>query len=267
MVEHTRAHLRLEQVEVAAKRYPLSLGTLTVPTKLGGDAETLPLLIHFHGADWISDLAAASVDSASLSVNRGSGSAEYAEPFRDAERFRALLAEAETATGVRFPEVTLSGWSAGCGSIREILKSPGNDVRIKRVILVDGIHSGYPTGAPGPLESEIDPAPLASLLRFARLATTGKKTVIVTHSEIFPGTYASTTETADWMLRKLELPRRAILKWGPMGTQQLSECRRGSFYLAGFAGNSAPDHIDQLHALPELLLWPPGDEAQTRPEK
>jgi hypothetical protein len=35
--------------------------------------------------------------------------------------------------------------------------------------------------------------------------------------------------------------------------QQLSEVRAGQFELLGFAGNSAPDHIDQLHAMPELL--------------
>ena len=40
-----------------------------------------------------------------------------------------------------------------------------------------------------------------------------------------------------------------------MGTQQLSEVRQGKFLLAGYAGNSAPDHVDQLHALPEFWNW------------
>jgi hypothetical protein len=35
--------------------------------------------------------------------------------------------------------------------------------------------------------------------------------------------------------------------------QQLSEVRAGRFEVMGFAGNSAPDHVDQLHAMPELL--------------
>jgi hypothetical protein len=35
--------------------------------------------------------------------------------------------------------------------------------------------------------------------------------------------------------------------------QQLSEVRAGRFELLGFAGNSGPDHIDHLHAMPELL--------------
>jgi hypothetical protein len=40
-----------------------------------------------------------------------------------------------------------------------------------------------------------------------------------------------------------------------MGTQQLSEVRAGRFVLIGYAGNSAPDHIDEFHSLPEYLKW------------
>jgi hypothetical protein len=89
----------------------------------------------------------------------------------------------------------------------------------------------------------------------ARDAITGKKRAIVTHSEIFPGTFASTTETADYLLGQLKIARRPVLKWGPMGLQQLSESRAGKFLLLGYAGNSAPDHVDQLHSLPEYLKW------------
>jgi hypothetical protein len=81
----------------------------------------------------------------------------------------------------------------------------------------------------------------------------GEKRFVVTHSEIFPGTFASTTETADWLLSALGLHRTAVLRWGPRGMQQLSEAHAGRFELLGFAGNSAPDHVDQLHAMPEFL--------------
>ena len=40
-----------------------------------------------------------------------------------------------------------------------------------------------------------------------------------------------------------------------MGTQQLSEVRQGKLLVIGYAGNSAPDHVDQLHSLPEYLKW------------
>jgi hypothetical protein len=37
--------------------------------------------------------------------------------------------------------------------------------------------------------------------------------------------------------------------------QQLSEARSGKLLLIGYAGNSAPDHVDQLHSLPEYLRY------------
>jgi hypothetical protein len=51
----------------------------------------------------------------------------------------------------------------------------------------------------------------------------------------------------------LGLKLKAVLKWGPGGMQQLSEARAGRFQLLGYAGNSAPDHVDQLQALPDFL--------------
>jgi hypothetical protein len=81
----------------------------------------------------------------------------------------------------------------------------------------------------------------------------GDKRFVVTHSEIFPGTFASTTETADHLLAALGLQRTPVLRWGPHGMQQLSEVRAGRFTLLGFAGNSAPDHIDHLQGMAEFL--------------
>jgi hypothetical protein len=123
------------------------------------------------------------------------------------------------------------------------------------VLMIDGIHTSYVEGKPGPLESKIDTEALKPIAEFAKEAMAGRKGLLITHSEIFPGTFASTTETSDWLLRELDVQRRAILEWGPIKTQMLSDARKGAFRVVGFAGNSAPDHVDQLHALPELLDW------------
>jgi hypothetical protein len=40
-----------------------------------------------------------------------------------------------------------------------------------------------------------------------------------------------------------------------MGMQQLSEASHGKFLVLGFAGDSAPDHVDQLNSLPVWLKW------------
>jgi hypothetical protein len=236
------------------RREKLALGTLFLPAGMK-TADGATILFFFHGGAWLPEIAAARNKVAVAGVQAGSGSATYARLFDDPARFPALLREAESKAGVRFGHVLLGGWSAGCGAIRQILKAPGAYARVDGALMIDGIHAGYVEGKPGPLESKIAGEDLEIWQQFARDAMAGRKRAIVTHSEIFPGTYASTTETADYLLQHLHLARRPVLKWGPMGLQQLSEARAGKFLLIGYAGNSAPDHVDQLHSLPVYLKW------------
>jgi hypothetical protein len=216
---------------------------------------TAPLLIFFHGGKWLPEVAAARDRTAVISIQIGAGSGVYVRAFSDPRTFDNLLREAEQKAGMKLTPLTLGGWSAGCGAIREILKSPAAYARVERVLAIDGIHTDYAEGTPGPLESKIGTENLDGWVRLARDAIAGKKRFIVTHSEIFPGTFASTTETADYLLAELGLKRRPVVRWGPMRTQVLSEARAGRFRLVGFAGNTAPDHVDQLHSLPEYLKW------------
>jgi hypothetical protein len=77
----------------------------------------------------------------------------------------------------------------------------------------------------------------------------------VTHSEKFPGTFAS--HHGDH-LQSAGATRPAPQggafdgdPWAPSKAQAM--CRRAAFASSGFAGNSAPDHVDQLHSLAEYL--------------
>jgi pimeloyl-ACP methyl ester carboxylesterase len=246
MVEHTRAHPRLKEESPPGRREKLELGTLFVPAEFSGT-----VLFFFHGGTWLPEVAAARNHMAVVSVQAGSGSGTYAKLFENPDRFLALLKEVETK--VAFNRVLLGGWSAGCGAVRQILRSPSSSDRVAGVVLIDGIHTDYSDGKPGPLESKIGTENLDVWAQIGRDAIAGKKRVVITHSEIFPGTFASTTETADYLLKLLGVTRTAVLKWGPMGTQQLSEAQSGRFLLMGFAGNTAPDHVDQLHSLPDYL--------------
>jgi hypothetical protein len=255
MVEHTREHPRLEKSSPAGRREKLSTGTLFIPAHLQG-RKRVPLFVHFHGGDWLPEVAAARDGHwAVISVQVGVGSSVYARQFSGGTMFGQILKEASEKTGVVFEPLALTAWSAGHGAIREILQVPEYYARVQSVLLIDGFHTGYVGGKPGPLESALDPDHLEVFLKFARDAVAGRKKMIVTHSEIFPGTFASTTETTDWLIAQLGLKRRAVLRWGPMKTQQLSEVRKGRFLLLGYAGNSAPDHVDQFHSLPEYLKW------------
>jgi hypothetical protein len=254
MVETTRPHPRLPRRTPEGRREKLSIGTLYVPEALKPGAK-LPLFVHFHGGTWLPEVAAEQARSAVLTVQLGAGSAAYGKPFADPEMFARLLQEGETRLACRFESVGLTAWSAGYGAVRAILRERRHYQRVRFAVLLDGLHAGYVDGKPGPQRSRLVADDLAIFVQFARDAAAGKKQFVVVHSEIFPGTFASTTETADYLLEQLGLKRQAVLRWGPLQTQQLSEVRQGKFHVAGYAGNSAPDHVDLLYALPEFLKW------------
>ena len=266
MVEATRAHERLAATKLAGAVRSF-VGPADKPVDLfvpdrarTGDA--FDLVIHFHGAAWLPEQAVAGLgrNTVAAVLNLGTGSGAYDRAFADPAVFDSLLAvvtrEVSAATGraARIGRVTLVGFSAGHGAVRAILREPRHFTRIDAVLLLDGMHTSYlPEGTPLASGGTLDTTNLVAFASFARAAVRGEKRFLVTHSEIFPGTFASTTETADWLVRALGLRGTPVVRWGPRGMQQLSEVRAGRFEVLGFAGNSAPDHIDQLHAMPELL--------------
>lgn len=253
MVEHTREHPRLAHQEPVGRRTELAAGKLFVPRNWRRASKT-PLLLHFHGAGWVAELAGQAKRIPVVSFELGEGSRRYGAPFReDPALFGNVVSAVEKQLGARADPVILSSWSAGYGSIREILRTPDGYARVARVLAIDSIHAGYANGAPGPGEPALTQEDLAEFQRFAADAVKRRKTLWIAHSEIFPGTFASTTEVSDYLLSGLEIRRRAVLRWGPMKTQILSDTVKGHLRVIGFAGNAAPDHVDQLHALPQLL--------------
>ncbi len=266
MAESTRAHERLTQKQLGGTSRTFT-GPAGRPVEiLIPDATrkraTFDLVIHFHGAAWVAQQATSGLKGSPVTavLNLGSGSGVYDRSFRDPLAFDSLLAgitREVSEVAVRpmpIGQLTLVGFSAGHGAIRAILLAPRHFATVNAVLLIDGMHTSYiPEGKVLAEQGVLDTTNLVAFTEFARAATRGDKRFLVTHSEIFPGTFASTTETADWILNTLGLRRKAVLRWGPRGMQQLSEVRTGRFALLGFAGNSAPDHIDQLHAMPELL--------------
>ncbi len=266
MVESTRAHQRLAPRELGGMLRTIAGPggkpvELWIPTHARTRRE-VDLVVHFHGAAWLPEQAVARLGghTAAAVVNLGAGSGAYHRAFAEPAAFDSLLAttEREISAAVGYRErvgrVTLVGFSAGHGAVRAILREPRHFARVDAVLLLDGMHTSYaPEGSLLANGGTLDTTNLVAFAAFARAAMRGEKRFVVTHSEIFPGTFASTTETADWLLASLGLRRTPVLRWGPRGMQQLSEARAGRFELLGFAGNSAPDHVDQLHAMPELL--------------
>ena len=253
MVDTTRPHFRIEKQEVAGHRFPLSTGTLYLSPQFR-PRDKVPLIIHFHGASWLLeyDILKALPQAALVTVQLGAGSGIYEKTFSDSAAFELLLNEALTQitkfTGheVRWRSITLTSFSAGYGAVRSILRQAENYRRVNAIFLADSLHTSYvPEGKPGKLEE----GPLDVFVQFAQDAASRRKSMWMTHSEVYPGTFASTTETADYLLGRLKIKRETVLHPGPVGMQQLSHASIGNFHLAGFAGNSAQDHMDHLYAM------------------
>ena len=264
MVERSRAHDRLAPRARPGTRHELR-NILPRPVDLfipSGAPATRSLLVHFLGSAFIPIEAAGRADPAMLvaTVNLSAGSAAYEQPFLTIQTWYRLLeaidstALAQTGRNIDRGSVILTAFSAGNGAIRAILADSTAAQGVRGIVILDGIHTGYlPPRRVVAEGGSLDPANLQSLLRYARRAVRGEVRMLVTHSEIFPGTFASTTETANWLLDQLEVERERTLAWGPLGMQQTSRASARGFRLWSFAGNSAPDHIDHLHALPWFL--------------
>lgn len=267
MVEHTRQHERLEKQALAGVRRSFA-GPLDKPVDVfipesSRGSEALRLVIHFHGASFIPEEAVARLASdhhVVATVHLGPGSGIYDRSFSEPESYASIVNGVRQQVGdalgreAGFERVTLSGFSAGYGAIRAILRVPEQFDRIDGVLLLDGLHTDYvPERTVLAEGGRLDEGKLDVFVRFARAAARSEKRLVITHSEIFPGTFASTTETTDFVLQALGLRRVPVLRWGPRGMQQLSEVQAGRLRVLGFAGNTAPDHVDHFHAMPEFL--------------
>ncbi|MEP6730202.1 MAG: hypothetical protein ABJE10_06180 [bacterium] len=266
MVEHSRTHERIETRELAGTRRTFS-GPLDKPVDvfIPADvrhADALHLVIHFHGGAFIPEYAVSQLggDHIIAVVMLTPGSVSYDRAFVEPAAYDSLVSnirrEASAALNApaTFVDVTLVGFSAGHGAIRSILRDSAHFAQVSGVLLLDGLHTSYvPEGTVLSRGGTLDESNLVTLAKFARAAMRGEKRFLITHSEIFPGTFASTTETTDYLVATLGLTRKPVLQWGPRGMQQLSEAKQGKFEIEGFAGNAAPDHVDQLQGMPEFL--------------
>lgn len=272
MAENIRVHERVERKQVGGLSISLK-NVLDRPVEIyiadeGNESRRKDLLIHFHGSSYVGKYAVCQLQRPFILavVNLGSGSSVYERAFQDESAFGGLIdsileaVSRSTSIEIEASGIYLSSFSAGYGAIRAILRE--HQSAIDGILLLDGLHTGYipprrVLAAGGSLNTE----KLEGFVEFARLATEGRKRLLITHSEIFPGTYASTTETADFIIEALNLQRRPVLEWGPGGMQLLSETNTGGLQILGFAGNTAPDHIDHLHGLATFLKMMLNDES------
>lgn len=256
MTESIRSHERVSAENCNGERIRWEIQSksvqLFIPEGFTSDSGK-NLILHFHGMPNVSEYAICNRCSYVMVTVNGGSSSEYESLFKEGELFTRLLNQTARETGVEeFLSITLSGWSAGYGAIRAIIPRYG-DI-INKVVLLDGIHTSYIPEYQTLYEGgKLDSVKLDPFLQFAEKAIKGEKQMLITHSSVFPGTFASTTECTDYLIRKLNLDRKPVLKYGALGMQQVGEVTSGKFVILSYAGNSAPDHVDHLHALRYFL--------------
>ncbi|MEQ9287354.1 MAG: hypothetical protein RIG77_10625 [Cyclobacteriaceae bacterium] len=264
MQEHIRPHERVDGTTCEGKRFSID-GVFDVPIEMfipahWAEKDTTDLIIHFHGSSSVTEWAGCQGDKqyAVATVNLGSGSGAYERPLLDPEvavrllhKTRGILLEAH---GIRTRRILVSGFSAGYGAVRALLGNPKTFGMIDGVLLLDGLHTDYiPDKQLLSNGGRVNGEKLGPFLQLARMAVNGGKGFVFTHSSIFPGTYASTTECADYLINELSLKRNPVLRQGPNGMQQVGETTQGRLHILAFAGNTAPDHIDHLHGLSAFI--------------
>jgi hypothetical protein len=229
---------------------------LLVPRQLPSHGR-VDVMIHFHGheaarKEWVQAMQR----PAFVGVDLGNGSQPYHDQFLDPDAFERLLrqTEKELSDGamrhVEIRRVGLSAWSAGYGAIQEILTQPLGKKAVDVVILLDGLHAGYAGRG-------LNSVQLAPFVEFAQRAGAGNKLMFVSHSSIIPPGYASTTETANYLIDQLGgKPRPSRPRSSdPMGLDLIDYYVQKGFHVRGFAGHGKLDHCAHLGLFRDVLRY------------
>jgi hypothetical protein len=240
------------------KRLPLAVGQLFVPDGYVADDNRVRLIVHLHGAPSVCEpnLIRSGSNAVLVSIALNGLSGVYAEKFAKPDAFIGLLDEVVESLGeMKIAEkptichLTLSSFSAGFGGVREILKSDALYRRVDSLVMADSIYAGYREQVVPPT---VDPKLMEGFLRFARDAAEGHKTMVVSHCQLQPEGYASTAETADYLIKQLELTRMEAKEIWSDGWINQSVCRKRGFHVHGFSGETGQDHMQHLRHIGQL---------------
>lgn len=263
----------LEQSHVApaGRRIELRDAALFIPDGYEPGDGAVDVVLHLHGAATVIEPALVDTkwNAVLIEFNRKGLSRVYAEPFSDKRLFPRLLDDAleqikqqGLARNPRVGRVVVSSFSAGFGGVRELLRVPEHFARIDALVMADSIYCGY---VGDPARRQVDAKLMEGFERFAREAAAGRKQFLLTHSAQVPEGYASTTETADFLLNRLGGKARATRQaWEPDWIQT-REFREGTLLVLGFDGTDGAAHMMHLRKIARLWKNLPALNAGARP--
>jgi hypothetical protein len=261
---------------------PIDGGVLLLPRNFHPRDGGYDLVFHFHGDVQIvrESIERAGINAALAIVNWGVRSVPYRQVYQETGRFEALQAQIYAGLAqrgfrnVELRRMALMAWSGGYGAIESILENrlaPNAEADpLDAVIVLDGIHAGFVDDDP----NRIAELSILPFIRAAKAAAHDRIMFTLTHSEIDPKVYGSTTRSAEVLLtavgskpQKSTLPRPEHLRLRAASQsigrdtelEPITDTRVGMFRATGFRGITPEAHAAHLLqmaaiALPELAL-------------
>ncbi len=192
-----------------------------------------------------------------VAVMLGSGSARYRAPFIDGTLFPQIIHRVEEALRDRgVPEATIreidvSSFSAGYGAVRELVGQQLGKRLIRRIVLSDSLYAGLTSGVDGKGPRVVQADQIDCWVPFAREAVAGRKTFVLTHSQIHTPAYASTPECGAALVSALGL--RLVPVGGGVGEWPLlARSDAGRFHVWSYGGTNANAHLVHPRTLAEV---------------
>lgn len=216
------------------------------------------LMVHFHGLGKIQErnIEHVHLNVAVVSINLGVGTDPYAKPFARKEVFEKLLAEVheEIEQSGRAPSaplrrLALSAWSAGYVSVAKVMSDPAVAQKVDAVLLADGFFTSFTNVK----KRTVNEAGIQSMARFAEAAERDEKLFAITHTTIPTGDFPSVQECVAKLLEMTSLAKTPSSTIGPREMHEIYLVDRGSFHVRGYEGQTAGDHVKQIHAMGETL--------------
>jgi hypothetical protein len=240
----------------------ISMGQMIMPLSGGRTADGgYDVVVHFHGHEAVRHAFVEVARGAVLvGIDLGNSSGPYERAFEDPNAFTRLLAgitrglvqnSGDPRAHIR--HLALSSWSAGYGAVRRILSR--STTGIDAVILLDSLHSGYEprtAGNPGSVH-RVAGGPIAPVGDFAARAAVGDVIFYLSHSQIVPPGYASTSEVADYIINEVGGVRSPRQGTSPLGAELVSGFDRRGMHVRGYLGGDKPAHCAHAELLAEAV--------------
>lgn len=238
----------------------LKYGELLISPHFESNSNSINLFIHLHGKASVVQNAfiKTKINGLLITIHLGMLSGPYRIAFSDSNFLQTILDEAlekiRETKGIDFSDrklnIFFTSFSAGYGGIREILKYEKYYSKIKGIILLDGLHTDYIETGSGKI---VNPIQMKDFLRFAKDAVKFKKQFIITHSEIIPDGYSSTTETAKYLIDSTNTEIVYSERLFSEDFVQKYFAFNGNFRVYGFYGVNAADHMKHFNNIEKFL--------------